>query len=259
MTALIIKSLTWQVGEFSLGPLTMHAPAGQITGVLGPNGSGKSSLLRLLAGVNHPASGQILAQDSDLATMKPGRRAQVIALMEQQATTHLPLTVAEVVLLGLIPHQTSRFATTSPSQALPYLEQVGLADWHDRQWNTLSGGMRQRVQLARALAQQPQILLLDEPTNHLDLRAQLDLMHQVSQAAGLTGVAAFHDLNLALRWCKHVVVLNEGQVIAQGSPHEVITAELVENVWQVGAVVGKHPLHGGPHVFTDLPYNRKHE
>ena len=140
-----------------------------------------------------------------------------------------------------------RASATARSSAAR-LEDAGLLDLADRDYGSLSGGERQRVNLARALAQEPELLLLDEPTNHLDIRAQLTMLGLVRELArgGLTVLAALHDLSLAAAYADHVVVLAEGRVVAAGDPHEVLTPELIRDVWGVEASVIEHPATGRP-------------
>ncbi|MFC8795838.1 ABC transporter ATP-binding protein [Streptomyces cinereoruber] len=236
-------------GTLVLDGVSVAPVPGTVTGLLGPNGSGKSTLLRLLAGVLAPDSGTVTLDGDPLAGL--GRRtvARRLATVEQQSDTQTDLTVLDVVRLGRVPH---RRAWTPPSAAdeaavRSALARTGLADRARQPWRTLSGGERQRVQIARALAQEPRELLLDEPTNHLDVQHQLDLMELVS-GLRLTAVVALHDLNLAAVYCERLVVLSGGRVVAAGTPDEVLTEELIADVYRVRAAV-THPDPGGrPHV-----------
>ncbi|HLT62342.1 MAG TPA: ABC transporter ATP-binding protein, partial [Microlunatus sp.] len=156
--------------------VSLTAPAGRLTGLLGPNGAGKSTLLRIVAGLTRPAAGRVLVGDDDLHRLPRRTRARRIAFLEQQSATEQPLRVRQVVELGRIPHL-GRWQSPGPHDGAVVeeaLTAVGMAGYGDRRWNTLSGGEQQRIQLARALAQQPEVLILDEPTNHLDIAAQLD-------------------------------------------------------------------------------------
>lgn len=222
-----------------LGGVDLRLRSGEVTGVIGPNGSGKSTLLRLIIGALPPSAGQLRLDGSDLAGLNRRHRARALALVEQDAHTDIPLTAREVVLLGRIPHQ-GMFGADSPTDvelAAASLRQAGAADLAEREFATLSGGERQRIHLARALAQQPRLLLLDEPTNHLDIAAQLALLEVVTEVARTgTGVLmALHDLNHAARVCDQVLVLDRGQAVATGDPHEVLTGELIAAVYGVSA------------------------
>ena len=233
------RDVSWSVdGRLILDGVTLSAPEGGITGILGPNGSGKSSLLRTMVGALSPDGGTWLLHDVDLSRLNRRERAKQLALVEQESQADVVLTVLEVVVLGRTPHR-SRWSVDSKADldlALECLERTGAVDPKDRDIATLSGGERQRVHLTRALAQEPRLLLLDEPTNHLDVAAQLALLSLVRRS-GVTSVLVLHDLNQALAWCDHVVVLNHGRVVAAGPPVQVLTPDLVRTVYGVEAEV----------------------
>ncbi|WP_335972571.1 ABC transporter ATP-binding protein [Streptomyces sp. CA2R106] len=227
---------------------------GRLTGLLGPNGAGKTTLLRVLAGLGRPGRGRVELDGQDLYALPARRRARRVAFMEQQADTGLPLTAQQVIELGRTPHR-GRWPVP-PGSAAAAREQAVLAGavaaadagaLLDRSWSSLSGGERQRVQLARALAQEPDVLLLDEPANHLDLRHQLAFMETV-RALGVTAVAALHDLELAAAYCADIAVLHGGRLVAHGPVEQVLTAELVGRVYGVDVTVARHPVHDRPHV-----------
>ncbi|THC53970.1 ABC transporter ATP-binding protein [Streptomyces sp. A1499] len=225
-------------GRLVVDGVSLAPPPGATVGLLGPNGSGKSTLLRILAGVLAPASGVVALDGHPLRDTPRRTVAQRIAVVEQHATTQVDLTVRDVVRLGRIPH---RRAWSSPSPdderaVTEALTRTGLADRAAQSWHTLSGGERQRVQIARALAQEPRELLLDEPTNHLDIQHQLDLLTLVAELP-VTSVIALHDLNLAAMFCDHLLVLKDGTAHAAGTPAEVVTEELIAEVYGVRAVV----------------------
>ncbi|WP_372403409.1 ATP-binding cassette domain-containing protein [Sanguibacter suaedae] len=226
------------------------APPGQVTGLLGPNGSGKSTLLRLLAGVESPDVGDVRLGRDDLLAMPRRHRARLLALVEQDAATDLPLPVLDAVLLGRIPHRSLLAGDTATDRALALdaLDRAGVAHLAGRDLATLSGGERQRVHMARALAQQPRVLLLDEPTNHLDVAAQLATMRLVSELAadGVAVLAALHDLNLAASTCDHVILLSAGRVVAAGPVTEVLVPAVLDDVYGVRTQVLTHPSTGRP-------------
>ncbi|MFC7622436.1 ABC transporter ATP-binding protein [Microlunatus sp. GCM10028923] len=232
--------------------VSLTAPAGRLTGVLGPNGAGKSTLLRLIAGLTRPVGGQILLGDHDLHRLPRRLRARRVAYLEQQSTTEQPLLVRQVVELGRIPHL-GRWQPPGPADraaVLDALVAVGMIEYAERRWSTLSGGEQQRVQLARALAQQPEVLILDEPTNHLDLAAQLMIMAQVADL-GRTGIAAVHDLNLAATFCDWLVLLDHGRVVAAGPPETVLTPELIGSTYGVRVQLLDRPDSDRPVLVFD--------
>ncbi|MFE7270564.1 ABC transporter ATP-binding protein [Streptomyces sp. NPDC057623] len=218
--------------------ITLTLRPGETVGLLGPNGSGKSTLLRLLAGVLAPSAGLVTLDGRPLSEVGRRATARRVATVEQHAHTQTELTVRDVVALGRVPH---RRAWTPPAAAdaeavTAALARTGLTDRAGQSWHTLSGGERQRTQIARALAQEPRELLLDEPTNHLDIQHQLDLLDLVADLP-VTTVIALHDLNLAAMYCDRLVVLRAGRAVAEGTPAEVLTPALIEQVYGVRAEV----------------------
>lgn len=220
------------------------------TALLGPNGAGKSTLLHLLAGVLHPSTGSVQLDGEDLSSLPSRTRAQRVAVVEQTVNSGQPLMAFDVVLLGRTPFQ-GLFASASAddfSIASAALETVGMGAFAGRLYETLSGGEQQRIQLARALAQQPRVLLLDEPTNHLDVGAQLGTMRLLRSLGsdGFTVVAALHDLNLAAEFCDHAILLDDGAVVAAGPTEEVLVPATIRKVFGIDVAVLENPLSGRP-------------
>jgi len=239
-------------GRWVVDGVDATPPTGALTGLLGPNGSGKTTLLRMIAGLISPQAGAVLVDLEDVETIPRRTRARRISLLEQESTSSVPLTVREVVALGRIPYRTL-WGTDPDDAAVDRALTSARADHlADRAWWSLSGGERQRVQIARALAQEPDLLLLDEPTNHLDISAQLSLLAFVRDL-GITSVAALHDLNLAAAFCEHVLVLREGKLAAAGHPRDVLTPELLRHVYGVEADVLEHPRTGRPVIAFHEP------
>ncbi|QLH26042.1 ABC transporter ATP-binding protein [Streptomyces sp. Rer75] len=236
-------------GRLIVDGVSLAPEPGSCVGLLGPNGSGKSTLLRLLAGVLAPASGVVTLDGRPLAELHRRAVARRIAVVEQDAATQSELTVREVVGLGRIPHRRPWSGTSAADEeAVRHaLERTGLADRAGQSWHTLSGGERQRAQIARALAQAPRELLLDEPTNHLDIQHQLDLLALVADLP-VTTVIALHDLNLAAMYCDALLVLREGRVAAAGAPGDVLTEELIADVYGVRTAVTPDGPDGRPHI-----------
>lgn len=228
-------------GTLILDDVDCTAPAGGITGVLGPNGSGKSTLLRLIASAAPPSAGTLRLAGEDLRRSSRRQRAREIAFVEQETHTEVSLRVLDAVLLGRTPHRSGWGADTAADRGLARdcLARVDASDLEQRDFDTLSGGERQKVQLARALAQEPQLLLLDEPSNHLDIAAQLALLAQVRTLAGegVTVLMALHDLNQALSTCDHAILLASGKVVAAGRPCDVLTPDRIADVYGVQAHV----------------------
>lgn len=255
-TGLDAERVSWSVdGRLVLDGVDCTAPAGAVSGLLGPNGSGKSTLLRVLAGVRAPSAdpgrdgARVRFDGADLLALPRRQRARVLALVEQDATTDLPLSVLDAVLLGRIPHRSllAGDSATDRDLARAALASVGMAGFADREVATLSGGERQRVQIARALAQEPRELLLDEPTNHLDIQHQLDLLKLIVELP-VTSVVALHDLNLAAMYCDQVVVLRGGRVVAAGTPGDTLTEPLIADVYGVRTEVTRSGPGDRPHI-----------
>jgi iron complex transport system ATP-binding protein len=230
-----IRDAVWKAGgTLILDGVTIDVPAGQVLGLLGPNGSGKSSLLRLICGLRPLAGGVIQLDGRDISNLSRRDLSQRLALVEQQATTDMPMTVLDVVQLGRTPHRGALAAWAHHDEDAVAAALRATDMWEKRQqaWRTLSGGERQRVQIARALAQEPTELLLDEPTNHLDIRHQLDLLGLLRRLP-VTSVVALHDMNLAAAFCDRLVVLQNGRVAAAGTVADVLTPDLIAGVFGV--------------------------
>ncbi len=236
MSALRVRGLGWSAGGRPIvRDVDLDVAPGRVTGVVGPNGSGKTTVLHLLAGLRRPSAGTVLLDGDDVTALPPRERARRVALVEQKAGTDLELTARDVVALGRYARgpRWGRGAEAAVDRALSL---AGAADLAGRGWATLSGGEQQRVHLARALAQEPQVLLLDEPTNHLDLAHQIGLLHLV-RSLGWTTLVVLHDLDLAAASCDELVVMDGGTVVRSGPTEEVLGADLVGDVFGVRASV----------------------
>lgn len=239
MTALEAGRVNWAPrGRLVVDEVSLQVEDGTTVGLLGPNGSGKSSLIRILAGLRPPDSGDVLLDGSPLASMSRRRLARRLAVVEQEPATSQDLRVRDVVALGRVPHRPAWAPDSGHDRAVieEAAAHAGIVDRLDQRFSTLSGGERQRTQIARALAQEPEILLLDEPTNHLDVRHQLALLSLVRRMP-TTCLVALHDLNLAAAYCDQVFVLSEGRVVAGGPPAQVLTETLIAEVYGVRARV----------------------
>ncbi|MGC4000937.1 MAG: ABC transporter ATP-binding protein [Anaeromyxobacter sp.] len=240
----------------ALREASLTARAGEFVGLLGPNGAGKSTLIRLVAGLLAPSAGTVRLAGLDPAHTSRRTVAQVLALVPQEPRVSWPFTVREAVMMGRAPHQgllavPDRLDLGAVQGALQACDLAHLAD---RRLDALSGGERRRVFFARALAQEPRVLLLDEPTAFLDLGHQVAAMRmaQVAARGGLCVLAVLHDLNLAAAACDRVVVMADGQVVAEGAPGEVLTAERVQQVWGIPVWRGENAATGAAVVFPSL-------
>lgn len=246
MGRITATGLSWSVGGHRLlDDVDLDALDGMTVGLLGPNGSGKTTLLRLLAGLRRPDAGTVAYDDVTLRSLDRRTLSRRLAVVEQDVSAHDNVSVRQVVELGRTPFRGRFDALTESDHEIvdAALHRADMADKAHRNWHSLSGGEKQRTQLARALAQQPREILLDEPTNHLDIRNQLELLNLLS-TLGVTCVIALHDLNLAARYCDHVVLLDAGSVVAAGAPEVVLTSQLIEFVYGVEVLVDSEPLSG---------------
>jgi len=256
MTSLTLTDLTWTPSDhghchhhFQLRNASLQVGAGEFVGLIGPNGSGKTSLLRCAYRFSKPAHGDVLLAHQNVWKQTAKWCAQRIAVVLQEFPDAFGLRVDEVVAMGRTPHKGLFDGDTLHDQQLVQsaLESVGLLGFEDHAFATLSGGEKQRVILARALAQQPQLLILDEPTNHLDPRYQLELLRLVKRL-NIGTLASIHDLNLAAAFCDRLYVIDHGRIVAGGTPHQVLTAELLREVFGVEALIDTHPLADHPRI-----------
>lgn len=243
-----------------LSGLTLGVRAGEFVGVVGPNGSGKSTLIRALSRALRPACGAVLLDDRDLFRRVSARdSARAIGVVPQSAGVSFGFTVREIVRMGRAPHLPRRpFAAESAQDERTVTEAMrtaGVEPLSGRVATTLSGGEWQRVLLARALAQRPDVLLLDEPTAHLDIRHQWDALHlarSLAHEGGKAVLAVLHDLNLAAGYCDRLILLAHGRIVAQGAPEAVLTPEHIRDVYGARVWVRCHPTSGRP-VVLSLP------
>ncbi|WP_331236458.1 ATP-binding cassette domain-containing protein [Natronorarus salvus] len=248
--------------DVSLGGVTVLSAVsasvgeGTFVGFVGPNGAGKSTLLRTIAGVLAPAAGRVLIDGTDVHALSAREAGKRVAVVPQDTSLSFAFDVRDVVAMGRTPYR-GRLRTGDPvgrervEWALSRTETGHLAD---RSISDVSGGERQRVVLARALAQDAPVLLLDEPTSSLDINHQLRTLELVSElvSEGKTVIAAIHDLNLAAHYCEEIVVLSDGRVLESGPPGSVLTEGVVEAAFDTRAVVTRHPVTGSTYV-TAVP------
>jgi len=241
-----------------LADVSLALAPGELVGVVGPNGGGKTTLVRLLAGVRVPATGDVRLDGRPLRAHTRAELARRIAVVPQDPALEFPFTALEVVLMGRAPHL--------PALGFPRANDLAVARWamarlavdtlEERPLDRLSGGERQRVLLARALTQEPDVLLLDEPTSHLDLHHQTrisEVVDDLRQERGTAVVSVLHDLNVAALYCDRLVLLVAGRVAREGAPGDVLRADVLRAAYGADVYVGAHGLTGGPIV---LPVGR---
>jgi len=238
-----------------LEDINLSVKVGEMVGLLGPNGSGKSTLIKLASGILKPKRGEIRLDGNCVDDLSRRFIASNVAVVPQRFHMPFAFTVSEVVMLGRTPffraltdeNEDDRLAVANS------LELVGIEELAERRFDELSGGERQKVILAMALAQQPKLLLLDEPTVHLDIAHQMEILELVrglNMGRGLTVVAAMHDLNQAALYFDRLILLKEGRVWADGTPQEVLTEACINEVFAASVRVEMHPLTGAPHIVV---------
>lgn len=214
---------------------------GKVTTIIGPNGCGKSTLLSVLSRSNMPKSGTTSLENRDLVMFKPKEFAKKLAIVYQQNEVPKDLTIEKLVSFGRLPHKTLLQRNQDEDQkAIDWaLSVTNLTDKRHKDLEALSGGERQRVWIAMALAQQSEILCLDEPTTYLDIYYQIELLELVkslNEDYGLTIVMVLHDINQAIRYSDEIIMMKNGRIIAEGPPREVITKDVIKEVYGVNAV-----------------------
>ena len=233
--------------------ISFEIKRGEFLGIIGPNGSGKSTLLRLMSHVLTPQKGSIEFEHNDTRKMRLKEFCRKIAFVSQDTLISFSFSVWEIVLMGRIPHlKRLQFETKNDIKiAENALKLTDSFQFKDKKINQLSAGERQRVIIAKALAQEPILLFLDEPTSHLDIGHQiqiLDLLKRLNKQADLTIVIVLHDLNLASEYCNRLILLNEGEIFKEGTPHDVLTYQNIEAVYKTIVVVNKSPISSKPSV-----------
>ncbi|MEM7323204.1 MAG: ABC transporter ATP-binding protein [Actinomycetota bacterium] len=240
-------------GRVVVEDLSFSVPDGEITAIIGPNACGKSTLLRALARLLRPSNGGVLLDGEDIHRLPTKEVARRLGLLPQSPISPEGILVVDLVSRGRTPHQRlfQQWSDSDEAAVRAALEATQTLDLADRPVDQLSGGQRQRVWIAMAIAQQTELLLLDEPTTFLDISHQidvLDLVDQLNSDQGRTIVVVLHDLNLACRYAHHLVAMREGEIVASGKPSEVVTEELVKEVFEMDCVITPDPVSGTPMV-----------
>ncbi|HTN43930.1 MAG TPA: ABC transporter ATP-binding protein [Nitrospiria bacterium] len=230
---------------------------GEVLGLIGPNGSGKTTLMKILGRHRKPGEGGIWLGSENLSTVPLGTLARRVSMVPQEFPAPFHYTVLEMVLMGRYPHMKGWAFESAEDYGIARsaMERMGVDSFARRFFTELSGGEKQRVIIARALAQQAEVLLLDEPATFLDLHHQAGiykLLGELNRQDGMTVVVVLHDLTMASQLCRRLLLLNEGRVVRVGTPSEVLTEKVIEEVYRCRAAVDAHPTTGHPRV-TVIP------
>jgi iron complex transport system ATP-binding protein len=262
MIKLEVQQLRLAYGRHSvISDLSFQVTPGEMVGLIGPNGSGKSTVIKALSHVISPASGKILLDGKEIATIRRSDMARMVGVVPQIPLLPSSFTAFEIVLMGRNPHLGLMQRESSRDMAIAWdaMGRTHTRSFADRKVGELSGGEIQRVVIARVLAQQPKSILLDEPTSSLDINHQveiLDLIKDLCRADNLAVVISLHDLNLAAQYCDRLIMIHQGHVHAQGMPAEVINATNIEEVYGAEGCVYAHPINGLPTVLLQAGARR---
>ncbi|MFH0921122.1 MAG: ABC transporter ATP-binding protein [Fibrobacterota bacterium] len=253
-----IDNITFSYGRkpFIQG-LSLRVREGELHGILGPNGAGKSTLLRLMGGLLAAQSGRVQVNNVEIGRLSPLDRAKLLAFVFQENYTGFPFTVEQMVLLGRHPHQDAVLFDTEADKkaAAGALELLGMTGFEQRLFRTLSGGEKQRVAIAAAIAQSTPVILFDEPTAFTDLRYQSEiyrLIHRIARTQNLTTVVITHDVNLASLYCDTLSVLRRGEILATGTPNDILTEALLSEAYATKVKIIRHPEENVPLVVPVL-------
>lgn len=234
---LSVKNLTYRVRYKTLiEEISLEVRDGEFVGIIGPNGSGKSTLLKNLYKMLTPNAGEVLLDEKSLLSMSNRQMARKIAVVSQENNANFDFTVAEVVQMGRYPKKRMMESANDDDWRIVQdsLKLVEMESFYNRSFLSLSGGEKQRVLIARALAQQTEMVILDEPTNHLDIGSQMRTL-QILKQSGKTVLTALHDLTFAAKFCDRVYVLFQGRVYDSGKPEDVISKEMIKKLYNVDA------------------------
>lgn len=254
MSVLDIDSLKFSyAGHDVFEDISLSVGRGEVIGILGPNGCGKTTLLKNLNRNLKPHGGCVMVESDDIADMTKKEIAQKVAVVPQTNEIRFAFTAREIVAMGRLPFQESFRGESSDDLRIidDAMVRTDVMKFADRHINTMSGGERQRVIIARAIAQTPQILLMDEPTLHLDISMQfevLDLVHRLAKEKSITVVIVSHDLPMVVRYCDRVVLMHDKRIYAMGKPRDVLTPENMRVVFNIDAELEDDPRTGNPTV-----------
>lgn len=241
---LTVNDLSVSIGNQAIvQDVALKVTNNQFVGLIGPNGCGKSTLLKSIYKIIKPQQGEVFLSELDVLRSAPKAVSKQLGVVGQFNELSFDFTAAEMVMMGRTPHKGLLETDNSKDYEIVQeaLRQVNLESYADRSYNSLSGGEKQRVILARTLAQQPKFMILDEPTNHLDIKYQLQIL-QIVKNLNIGLLAALHDLTLAAKYCDYLYVMKKGQVYASGKPEEVLSKELIREVFEVECEIYRNPV-----------------
>lgn len=243
MSILEIENLTYKIDDSLISDgINIKFEENTFTGIIGPNGSGKSTLLKQIYRVLKPTKGKIFFDGIDIEDISSKKMARQMAVLPQENQSDFDYTVREIILMGRFPYHSFFMGDhdfdVDNNLMKKYLNIVGLREQENQYFKTLSGGEKQRVLLARALVQEAELLILDEVTNHLDIGYQYKVL-EILKGLNMTIISAIHDLNLAMKFCDQVVIIDKGRIIVTGNPKDIITRENLKEIFKIDAQIIK--------------------
>lgn len=253
---MVLKALNLQVGydeQMIIEDLSISINKGEVTSIIGPNGCGKSTLLKSLSRIISPKQGEVFLEGENIKHIKSKKISQKLCLLSQHHAAPNDLTVEQLVYYGRIPHKKWYEARTKEDTEIVdwAIKETGLAAFKERPIGTLSGGQQQRAYIAQALAQKANILLLDEPTTYLDISFQLELMElvrEINEKFDITVVMVLHELNQASRYSDRLIMMQDGTVIGDGRPQDVITQDIMRQVYCINCEIDQDPISKKPRI-----------
>ena len=247
-----IKKLNFAYdAKLILNEISLFISEGEFIGIIGPNGAGKSTLIKLVEGILIPKSGELLLNEIPISSYKRKALARIVGYVPQSFSTAFDYSAYDIVMMGRFPYLAAFSSENDNDKAIVQssMEETDIWDLRNRLFSELSGGEKQRVVLASALAQQPKLLLLDEPTAALDIKHQLhfhEILKNLQKSQQMTIVTITHDVNLAIRYCDRIIVLRDGSVAADGKPSRIINKDLISDVYGINVNIMQHPQDGKP-------------
>ena len=243
MSILEIENLTYKIDDSLISDgINIKFEENTFTGIIGPNGSGKSTLLKQIYRVLKQTTGKILLEGIEIEDTSSKKKARQMAVLPQENQSDFDYTVREIILMGRFPYHSFFMGDhdfdVDINLMKKYLNIVGLREQENQYFKTLSGGEKQRVLLARALVQEAELLILDEVTNHLDIGYQYKVL-EILKGLNMTIISAIHDLNLAMKFCDQVVIIDKGRIIVTGNPKDIITRENLKEIFKIDAQIIK--------------------
>lgn len=255
--SLQIKNLSfgYKKNQMILNNINLEIKQGEILGILGPNGTGKTTFIKCINNIHKPNEGRILYDGNNIMNLSQLNIAKIIAYVPQYTNNFFPMNVIDTVMMGRMPYVKKNYSDEDKEIVFSIIKKMNLEKFAFRNIKEMSGGERQRVFIARAMAQQPKIIILDEPTSSLDLYNQLFILHTITKLAkenNITIIMTIHDLNLASMFCDNILMLKDAHIFAHGKPEGILTAENIYEMYKVRTEITTHENYKHIRLLKDL-------